>query len=132
LSKLATALDYAHQKGILHRDLKPSNVLIDEDGNPHLTDFGLARIAKAGESTMSQDMMLGTPYYISPEQAQGASSVDHRTDIYSLGVILYELISGQVPSRVIHPMPSYMVISTKILRLSAPSMQNCLWAWMLC
>jgi serine/threonine protein kinase len=97
LSKLATALDYAHQKGILHRDLKPSNVLIDEDGNPHLTDFGLARIAKAGESTMSQDMMLGTPYYISPEQAQGASSVDHRTDIYSLGVILYELISGQVP-----------------------------------
>lgn len=97
LMALAEALDYAHSQGILHRDLKPSNVLIDMDGKPHLTDFGLARIAKAGESTMSQDMMLGTPYYISPEQAKGAGSVDHRTDIYSLGVMLYELITGQVP-----------------------------------
>jgi len=97
MRQLATALDYAHSKDVLHRDLKPSNVLIDANDKPHLTDFGLARLTQSGESTMSQDMMLGTPYYISPEQAQGSKAIDHRTDLYSFAVILYELISGHVP-----------------------------------
>lgn len=97
MSVLAGAVDFAHSHDILHRDMKPSNVLIDGDDRPHVTDFGLARIAQVGESTISHDLMLGTPYYISPEQAQGERDLDHRTDLYSFGVILYELITGFVP-----------------------------------
>ena len=97
LPPLADALDYAHGQGILHRDIKPSNVIIDMKGVPYLTDFGLARLAMAGESTFSQDMLLGTPYYISPEQAMGDHELDNRTDLYSFGVVLYELMVGQVP-----------------------------------
>jgi serine/threonine-protein kinase len=91
------ALAYAHKQGILHRDIKPSNVLLGADGGIYLTDFGLARIAQAGESTLSADMMLGTPQYISPEQALGNTNLDEGTDIYSFGIMLYELIVGQVP-----------------------------------
>jgi len=91
------ALTYAHGQGILHRDVKPSNVLLANDNRIYLADFGLARIAQAGESTLSGDMMLGTPQYISPEQAMGAQELDEGTDIYSFGVMLYELVVGQVP-----------------------------------
>lgn len=94
---LADALDYAHRQGVLHRDLKPSNIMIDREGRPYLTDFGLARMAQVGESTISHDMMLGTPFYVSPEQAQGQRDLSSLTDIYSFGVVLYELITGVVP-----------------------------------
>lgn len=97
LHKIAQGLDYAHAKGVLHRDMKPSNVLLGENEQVYITDFGLARIVEVGSSTISHDMLLGTPYYISPEQAQGSDELDHRTDIYSLGVILYELLTGNVP-----------------------------------
>ncbi len=97
MGSVAGALTYAHQKGVLHRDIKPSNIMIDTNGVPYLTDFGLARIAQAGASTMSADMILGTPQYISPEQAAGTGTLDARTDIYSLGVILYEMVVGRVP-----------------------------------
>jgi serine/threonine protein kinase len=94
---IAEALDYAHRRGVLHRDIKPSNIMIDGAGVPYLTDFGLARMVKSGESSLSHDLLLGTPNYISPEQAQGKADITARTDQYSLGVVLYELVTGQVP-----------------------------------
>jgi len=94
---IGAALAYAHKQGILHRDIKPSNVLLAADGQIYLADFGLARIAQSGESTLSSDMIMGTPQYISPEQAMGKKDLDEGTDIYSFGVMLYEMVVGQVP-----------------------------------
>ncbi len=94
---VGNALAYAHRQGILHRDVKPSNVLLAQDGRIYLADFGLARMAQAGESTLSADMLMGTPQYISPEQAMGKKDLDARTDIYSFGVMIYEMVVGRVP-----------------------------------
>lgn len=94
------ALHHAHQCGVVHRDLKPSNILIDEAGAAHLTDFGLAK-REAGEITMTVDgQILGTPAYMSPEQAGGRGHwTDRRTDLYSMGVILFQLLTGELPFR---------------------------------
>lgn len=94
---VAAALDYAHGQGVLHRDVKPSNILLTKGGGVYMADFGLARMTQAGESTMSQDMIMGTPQYISPEQAKGVKELDGRTDIYSFGIVVYEMLTGQVP-----------------------------------
>ena len=94
---VGSALSYAHKQGVLHRDVKPSNVLLARDGQLYLADFGLARMAQSGESTLSSDMVMGTPQYISPEQAMGKSDLDQRTDLYSFGVMLYEMVVGRVP-----------------------------------
>jgi tRNA A-37 threonylcarbamoyl transferase component Bud32 len=96
-SGIANGLDYAHKQGVLHRDVKPSNILLTQGGGVYIADFGLARITQSGESTLSQDMIMGTPQYISPEQAKGTTGLDGRTDIYSFGIILYEMVTGQVP-----------------------------------
>lgn len=103
ITAVLEALDYAHRQGIVHRDLKPSNILLDEDGRPHLTDFGLAK-RSTGDSTLSPAgaarVLIGTPAYMPPEQARGdARSVDDRSDLYSVGVVLYELLTGSVPFR---------------------------------
>ena len=100
VAELADALRHAHENGIIHRDVKPSNIIIDDDGQPHLMDFGLAK-REAGEIAITLDgQVLGTPAYMSPEQARGeGSKVDGRTDVYSLGVILYEMITGELPFR---------------------------------
>ena len=97
--KLAYTVHYAHKRGILHRDIKPGNILIDADGEPHLTDFGLARLVER-ENTISGATVeaLGTPSYMAPEQAAGdAAQFTSATDVYGLGSVLYHLLTGQPP-----------------------------------
>jgi eukaryotic-like serine/threonine-protein kinase len=94
-AQVATALDYAHRKGVVHRDVKPDNVLFDEDGHALLTDFGIATARYHGRLT-SSGRAMGTPHYMSPEQAMG-KMLDGRSDIYAVGVMLYEMLLGFPP-----------------------------------
>jgi serine/threonine protein kinase len=98
IAKLARTVSYAHEHGILHRDIKPGNILLDAKGEPHLTDFGLARLVET-ESTVTRTLeVLGTPSYMAPEQAVGSNAtVTSATDIYGLGAVLYQLLTGHPP-----------------------------------
>ena len=98
--KVVRALEHAHVNGVIHRDLKPANIMLDENHEPFVMDFGLAK-RDAGEITMTLDgKLLGTPAYMPPEQARGEGHhVDRRADVYSVGVILYELLTGELPFR---------------------------------
>lgn len=98
LEKICRATDYAHSMGVVHRDLKPANVLVTKDFIPKLTDFGLAKSTDHVSVLTKTGAVVGTPYYLSPEQASGQSKdVDHRADVYALGVMMYEMITGRLP-----------------------------------
>src|SRR6185503_10210190 len=96
ISQVAEALAHAHRQGIIHRDVKPANILISAEGDPLLTDFGIAKIYEETLQLTSDGMMVGTPTYMAPEQLQG-QPVDPRTDIYALGVVLYQALTGEPP-----------------------------------
>ena len=98
IAKIARTVHYAHEHGILHRDIKPGNILLDAKGEPHLTDFGLARLVES-ESSVTQTLdVLGTPSYMAPEQAVGNNAaISSVTDVYGLGAVLYQLLTGQPP-----------------------------------
>ena len=100
VAQMCDALQYAHDSGVVHRDIKPENVLVDRTGRVRILDFGLARVVR--ESTLSPhltriDQVMGTPLYMAPEQWRTPLEVDHRADIYSLGVVFYELLTGELP-----------------------------------
>src|SRR5436305_14543830 len=92
--QICRGLEAAHEQGIIHRDIKPQNVLIDHKGEVKLMDFGIARMAEAHEGMTQAGLIVGTPHYMSPEQVQGRQLAP-RSDVYSMGVLIYEMISGR-------------------------------------
>ena len=103
LEVIAPGLDEAHSKGIVHRDIKPSNILFDKRGNPYISDFGIAKLTQAQSGSVTGSAIIGTPAYMAPEQAQG-EEVDGRADIYALGIILFEMLTGKQPYEADTPM----------------------------
>ncbi len=97
--KICEALQFAHEQGVVHRDIKPENVLVDRQGRVKIADFGIAKIVAADQprQAITQDQVIGTPHYMAPEQVEKPQLVDHRADIYSLGVVFYEMLTGELP-----------------------------------
>jgi len=120
-NETARALDYAHRQGVMHRDIKPENILLTKDGDTLVADFGIARaLAGADERLTQTGMSLGTPAYMSPEQASGDKAVDARTDVYSLGCVLYEMLAGEPP----YTGPNAQVVIMKRFTEPVPSVRK--------
>jgi len=104
-TQIASALDYAHQRGLIHRDVKPSNIIVDDAGHVTLTDFGLVRAADGTQFTTTGHLM-GTPEYMAPEQCEPkpGATFDHRVDVYALGIVVYQMVTGRVPFRAETPL----------------------------
>ena len=97
IASIAPALDAAHQRNYIHRDLKPGNILFDHYGNAYISDFGIVKLTESSTTLTSTSIIVGTPAYMSPEQGRGERDIDGRSDVYSLGVILYQMLSGVLP-----------------------------------
>jgi serine/threonine-protein kinase len=111
LAQVARAVQFAHDQGVLHRDLKPSNILIDGEGRPHITDFGLAKRIEAGMSLTRTGAILGTPSYMAPEQAAGnRGEIGPASDVYSLGTILYQMLTGRPPFQAASPVDTVLLV----------------------
>ncbi len=113
LAQVARAVNHAHQRGILHRDLKPANILIDEANNPLVTDLGLAKNTADDSNLTNAGAILGSPSYMPPEQADGQQAVTTAADVYAIGAIMYELLTGQPPHRGKSPMETVMKVITE-------------------
>ena len=113
IDQIASALDAAHQQGVVHRDLKPANILLDERGNAYLSDFGIAKELGSDKDLTETSAILGTPAYISPEQVQG-QQVSAQTDIYALGILVYELVVGE------HPFSNTSIAELMVKHLKEP------------
>jgi serine/threonine-protein kinase len=136
LNRLAPGLDKAHSSGIVHRDLKPANILLDAEGDPYLSDFGIVKLAES-TATYTGSGVIGTPSYMSPEQAQGAGQLDGRSDIYALGTIIFELLTGKPPyeadtpmgvaiKHVTEPVPNILEANPDLPQAIEPVMQQAL------
>jgi len=117
LSQVAQALDYAHSQNVIHRDIKPSNMMVTDQGWVYLTDFGLARGTVGNAGLTAAGTVMGTPEYMSPEQAQGLATIGPATDIYALGIVLYELLTGRFPFEADTPMA---MLAARLLQSPQP------------
>ena len=119
LDRIASALDYAHEQGIVHRDVKPDNILFDESGQAYLGDFGVIKLVESN-LTLTGTGLIGTPAYMSPEQIQTAKNIDGRSDIYSLGVVLFEMVAGRIP----YDGDSEMAVAMKHVNAPIPAVRD--------
>jgi serine/threonine protein kinase len=112
--QICDALQYAHDQGIVHRDIKPENILLNRQGQVKIADFGLAKLVGADTPTFGAERVLGTPQYMAPEQAEHPADVDHRADIYSLGVVFYQMLTGELPANLTEPPSKKVAIDVRL------------------